>query len=72
LVNVANLGVNYRDAGPLNEAITLLQATDFAGVRGPKALANLSEAERQDWQQLWSDVKELCAKASSKESPEQK
>ena len=46
--------------------------TDFAGVRGPKALANLPEAERQDWQKLWADVKELFAKAGGKSSPQEK
>jgi hypothetical protein len=33
------------------------QDTDFAGVRGD-ALANLPEAERQTWQQLWADVEQ--------------
>jgi WD40 repeat protein len=72
LVSVANLGVNYLDAGRLNEAITLRSATDFAGVRGPKALASLAEAGRQDWQQLWSDVEELRAEAGGKSSRQEK
>ena len=72
LVTVANLGVNYRDTGRLSEAIPLLGDTDFAGVRGPKALANLPEAERQDWQELWADVKELFAKVGGKSSPQEK
>jgi Flp pilus assembly protein TadD len=36
---------------------------DFAGVRGPEALAKLPEGERPDWQKLWADVEELLAKA---------
>jgi tetratricopeptide (TPR) repeat protein len=40
--------------------------TAFAGVRDSKALANLPEAERQDWQKLWSDVKELLRRAEGK------
>ena len=33
---------------------------DLAGVRDPASLAKLSEAERQDWQTLWANVKELA------------
>jgi hypothetical protein len=29
---------------------------DFAGVRGPEALARLPEAEREPWRTLWDDV----------------
>jgi tetratricopeptide (TPR) repeat protein len=29
---------------------------DFAGVRGPEALARLPEAEREPWRRLWDDV----------------
>jgi tetratricopeptide (TPR) repeat protein len=43
-----------------------LAGTDFAGVRDPKALAKLPEAERQDWQRLWADVEGLLAKAGGK------
>jgi hypothetical protein len=35
----------------------------FAGVRGPEALARLPEAERQEWQQLWTDVAATLARA---------
>jgi tetratricopeptide (TPR) repeat protein len=38
---------------------------DFAGVRGPDALAKLPEAERQSWQQLWHDVADLRARAKT-------
>jgi hypothetical protein len=31
----------------------------LAGVRDPAALANLPEAERQEWQQLWKEVEGL-------------
>jgi serine/threonine protein kinase/Tfp pilus assembly protein PilF len=46
---------------------------DFAGVRGPAALASLPEAERPAWQQLWSDVADTRAwakgKGAEKKSP---
>jgi hypothetical protein len=35
----------------------------FAGVRGPDALARLPQAERQAWQQLWTDVADTLARA---------
>jgi tetratricopeptide (TPR) repeat protein len=35
---------------------------DFAGVRGPEALAKLPEGERSDWQKLWADVEATLAK----------
>jgi hypothetical protein len=40
-----------------------LQDVDFAGVRGPDALAKLPEAERQEWRKLGAEVDELrqCA-----------
>jgi serine/threonine-protein kinase len=37
---------------------------DFAGMRGPEALAMLPEAERQPWQTLWSDVADTLARAT--------
>jgi tetratricopeptide (TPR) repeat protein len=39
---------------------------DFAGVRGPDALAKLPEAERQEWQKLWAEVAETLARAQGK------
>lgn len=47
-----------------------LQDTDFAGVRGPDALAKLAEAERQDWLKLWAEVDGLrqVARDSAKKS----
>jgi serine/threonine-protein kinase len=42
------------------------QDTDFAGVRGPDALAKLPEAERQDWAKLWADVADLLDRAADK------
>jgi hypothetical protein len=38
---------------------------DFAGVRGD-ALAELPEAERQEWQKLWDDVEALRKRAAEK------
>jgi hypothetical protein len=54
------------EKGP-DQARTVVQRTlrhwqqdaDFAGVRGPEALAKLPEAERRPWQQLWADVEAL-------------
>jgi serine/threonine-protein kinase len=37
---------------------------DFAGVRGPEALARLSTGEREAWQQLWKDVDTLSERAA--------
>jgi serine/threonine-protein kinase len=45
--------------------------TDFAGVRG-EALAKLSAAERQAWQQLWMDVADLLARARKQVAPQKK
>jgi tetratricopeptide (TPR) repeat protein len=41
------------------------QDKDFAGVRGPDALARLPEAERATWQQLWADVAAMLTRAKS-------
>ena len=38
---------------------------DFAGVRGPEALAKLPEAERKPWQELWDDVANTLARAQA-------
>jgi hypothetical protein len=40
-----------------------LMDPDFAGVRGPEALARLPEAERQTWHKLWGDVRNLLTQA---------
>jgi serine/threonine-protein kinase len=39
---------------------------DLAGVRDAKALAKLPEAERKDWQQLWTEVDQLLRKTPQK------
>src|SRR5262249_54311777 len=39
---------------------------DLAGVRDPKALAELPEAERAEWQKLWAEVEALRKKAAEK------
>jgi serine/threonine-protein kinase len=44
-----------------------LQDADFAGVRGPDALARLPETERPPWQKLWKEVEPL--RKSSAEKP---
>jgi hypothetical protein len=38
------------------------QDPDLASVRGKEALAQLPEAERAAWQQLWADVEKLLQK----------
>ena len=45
---------------------------DFAGVRGPEALAKLPEAEREPWQKLWDDVANTLARAQADTTPEKK
>jgi hypothetical protein len=47
------------------------QDTDFAGVRDA-ALANLPEAERQPWQQLWADVEETLRRGNHKDTKDTK
>jgi tetratricopeptide (TPR) repeat protein len=42
---------------------------DLAGLRGPQALARLPEAERQPWQQLWSDLAGVLARAQAMSKP---
>jgi tetratricopeptide (TPR) repeat protein len=43
-----------------------LQDADFAGVRGPEALARLPEAERAPWQKFWQEVESLRERAAGK------
>jgi hypothetical protein len=43
-----------------------LQDADFTGVRGPKSLAQLPEAERKEWQKLWEEVEALRMRAMGK------
>jgi Flp pilus assembly protein TadD len=59
------------EKGPAKEAVAVagkvgwwLQDTDFAGVRGEKALAALPAAERVDWRKLWQDVEALRQRAA--------
>jgi Tfp pilus assembly protein PilF len=47
-----------------------LQDTDFAGVRGEKALAKLPAAERKDWQKLWQEVEALWQQAAQRPKKE--
>jgi serine/threonine protein kinase/Flp pilus assembly protein TadD len=43
---------------------------DFAGVRGPDALARLSAGERRDWQQLWQEVDALRQSVAGPRPPQ--
>jgi serine/threonine-protein kinase len=48
------------------------QDPDFAGVRGPEALAKLPDAERQAWQKLWKDVAAMLKQAQEQTAAEKK
>jgi len=48
------------------------QDKDFAGLRGEAALAQLAEAERRSWQQLWADVAATLARAQKQPAAEKK
>jgi tetratricopeptide (TPR) repeat protein/serine/threonine protein kinase len=53
----------------VNQMRGWLANPNFAGVRGPQALAKLPGAERQPWQQLWGDVASTLARAQAKTTP---
>jgi Flp pilus assembly protein TadD len=61
-------------AGPgMRQAMQLWQEDkDFAGVRAPEALAELPEAEREGWEQLWAVVADTLARAEGKAAAEKK
>jgi tetratricopeptide (TPR) repeat protein len=62
-----------RSAATVTEVLQhWLADADFAGVRGPAALARLPDAERRVWQELWSDVADLVACVQSKVTPDKK
>jgi tetratricopeptide (TPR) repeat protein/tRNA A-37 threonylcarbamoyl transferase component Bud32 len=46
-----------------------LEDPDFAGVRGPQALARLPADERQAWHKLWADVADTLTRAGGKVAP---
>jgi serine/threonine protein kinase/Flp pilus assembly protein TadD len=48
------------------------QDQDFAGVRGPEALAKLPEGERRDWQDLWAHVADTLAESERTAAAEKK
>jgi hypothetical protein len=48
-----------------------LRDPDFAGVRGPDALARLPPAERAGWRKLWANVA-ILAQAQEKRTPQDK
>jgi tetratricopeptide (TPR) repeat protein len=47
------------------------QDKDFAGVRGPEALAQLAEAERAEWSKLWQEVAALGKQAAEGKGDQQ-
>ncbi len=62
-----------RLATGVGNVLRLWQADpDLAGVRGPEALAQLPEAERQAWKKLWDDAADVLARAQAKTTPEKK
>jgi hypothetical protein len=62
-----------RPAATLTNGLRHWQADpDFAGVRGPGAIAKLPETERLPWQQPWGHVAETLARAQAKTTPEKK
>jgi serine/threonine-protein kinase len=46
-----------------------LKDGDFAGVRGPDALAKLPQAERSAWHNLWAEVADTLVRAEGKAAP---
>jgi hypothetical protein len=58
-------------AGPvvLRQMRHWLGDADFAGVRGPDALALLPEVERPSWEMLWQAVDELGQRAANRIRP---
>jgi serine/threonine-protein kinase len=63
-------------AGVVQQLKHWLADPGFAGVRGEEALSRLPAAERQAWEKLWADVREMLAKAGGpsgrQEPPEKK
>jgi hypothetical protein len=41
-------------------------------VRGPDALAQLPQAEREGWRKLWADVAATLARAQGQRTPQDK
>jgi tetratricopeptide (TPR) repeat protein/serine/threonine protein kinase len=66
--NRALLEKDANNAGPhvIGQTRHWLADPDLANVREPEALAKLSEAERQAWQMLWTNVAETLKRAQEK------
>jgi tetratricopeptide (TPR) repeat protein len=56
-------GANQACSDTAKQMSQWLADVDFAGVRGPEALARLPKAERLAWQQLWADVANTLARS---------
>jgi hypothetical protein len=63
---VAEKGPAQARAAVQQKLLHWQQDPDLAGLRDQAALANLPEAERQAWQQLWADVGAVLAQARAK------
>jgi serine/threonine protein kinase/Flp pilus assembly protein TadD len=70
-------GLLHKDPSKASPAVAQkmqhwLRDTDFGGVRGPEALAQLPGAEREGWRQLWADVAATLARAQGQGAPAEK
>jgi tetratricopeptide (TPR) repeat protein len=68
------LETDAKNAGPTlrRQMRYWLEDPYLAGVRRPEALANLPEAERQQWEKLWKDVDDMLERAQEKAAPQKK
>jgi tetratricopeptide (TPR) repeat protein len=63
-------GADAKGCAALQQVLQHWQQTvNLDSVRGAKALAQLSEAERAAWQQFWADVAKVHKKAGAKVQP---
>jgi tetratricopeptide (TPR) repeat protein/serine/threonine protein kinase len=62
-----------RSAARVSKALQhWLTDSDLAGVRGPAAVAQFPDTERQPWHQLWGEVADTLARARGKSPAEKK
>jgi hypothetical protein len=61
-VRTSNLGGPEVSGAVRRELQRWSRDPDFAGVRGPAALAKLPQVEQKSWQQFWTEVETLLRK----------
>src|SRR5262249_39305344 len=61
-VRMRNLGGPEVNGAVRRELQRWPRDPDFAGVRGPAALAKLPQVEQKSWQQFWTEVETLLRK----------